>query len=203
MELGSKEAEVAEVAEVARISAIEGSMELSDLLLRPQMLRRPVVCLRSCYSHCEQAYIEKFQYNGTSLQAIYKFDIANKVPIRGEISFVELARLCDIYEPDLRRILRFAMCYYHCFQEPRKGFVTHTATSKSIAERPGVKDALGVMFDECYQSFARVCFLMQPLFGPEAYPDQVTDCGGHGEVQKSGVERGCTYEILVLSCFWK
>ena len=81
------------------------------------------------------------------------------MPIHGEISFVELAKLCDIYEPDLRRILRFAMCYFRAFREPRKGFVSHTATSRSIAESPGVRDALGVMFDECWQSYARVCEL--------------------------------------------
>lgn len=41
MELASKE------AEAARISAIEGTMELQDLLLGPKMLLRPVVCFCS------------------------------------------------------------------------------------------------------------------------------------------------------------
>jgi len=36
--------------------------------------------------------------------------------------------------------------------------VAHTAASRSIVERPGVKDALGVMFDECWQGYARVWF---------------------------------------------
>jgi len=78
------------------------------------------------------------------------------VPLHGEISFADLALRCDIHEPDLRRLLRFAMCYHRCFREPRKGFVAHTAASRSIVERPGVKDALGVMFDECWQGYARV-----------------------------------------------
>lgn len=96
------------------------------------------------------------QYNGTSLQAIYRFDIAAKVPIHGEISYVELANLCGIYEPDLRRILRFAMSFYHAFTESRKGYVSHTSVSRAIVEKAGVKDALGVMFDECWQSYAHV-----------------------------------------------
>ena len=99
------------------------------------------------------------QYNGTSLQAIYRFDIAAKVPIHGEISYVELAELCGIHEPDLRRILRFAMSFYHAFTESRKGFVSHTSVSRAIVERAGVKDALGVMFDECWQSYAHVYFI--------------------------------------------
>ena len=129
------------------------------------------------------------RYNGTSLQAIYKFDIAKKVPIHSEISFTELAELCDINEPDLRRILRFAMCYYHCFREPRKGFVAHTATSRSIVEREGVKDALGVMFNKCWQSYARVC---QHPIDLKATTNRLTyylDRGGYREVQKPGIER--------------
>ena len=81
------------------------------------------------------------------------------MPIRGEISFTDLAPLCDIYEPDLRRILRFAMCYYYAFREPRKGYVSHTATSRAIAENESVRDAVGVMFDEFWQAQARVCSL--------------------------------------------
>ncbi|KAL9005491.1 MAG: hypothetical protein Q9188_001728 [Gyalolechia gomerana] len=80
------------------------------------------------------------------------------VPMKGEVSYNKLAQLCGIYEPDLRRILRFAMCYHRTFREPRKGFVAHNATSRVIVEKDGVRDALGVMFDESYQSFARVSF---------------------------------------------
>lgn len=148
------------------------------------------------YNYALCIHTVNVQYNGTSLQAIYRFDIASKVPMYDEISFVELARLCDIYEPDLRRILRFAMCYHHCFREPRKGFVAHTATSRSIIERPGVKDALGVMFDECYQSYARVYSQTQPVLGSGNGSDHMTDCGGYGEVQKSGDERGRTYALI-------
>lgn len=90
------------------------------------------------------------------LQAIYKLSIENKLPIHGEISFVELTKLCDIHELDLSRLMRFAMYYYRAFREPRKGFVSHTATSRSIAEKLEVRDTLGVMFDECWQSYARV-----------------------------------------------
>lgn len=119
--------------EAARLSAIEASMELQDLLIGPTMILRPVVCLifpqseitsRTTCRHERSNLCSK--YNATSLQAIYKFDIARKIPIDSDISFTDLAKLCDIYEPDLKRILRFAMCYYHVFCEPRKGFVAHT-----------------------------------------------------------------------------
>ena len=91
-----------------------------------------------------------FKYYATSLQAIYSYDVASKVPLDGDISFVELGKLCDVYTPDLKRILRFAMCYYHAFREPRKGYVCHTASSRAIVESQSVKDELGIMFEECW-----------------------------------------------------
>ena len=94
--------------------------------------------------------------NATSLQAIYKFEIASKVPIHEQISYQRLAELCHLCEPDLRRILRFAMVHYRVFREPRKGFVAHTAASRRLAEDPRMRDGLGLMFDECWQSMARV-----------------------------------------------
>ncbi|KAL8658824.1 MAG: hypothetical protein Q9226_000757 [Calogaya cf. arnoldii] len=123
--------------EACRIATIEDAMEIQDLLLGPKMLLRPI-------------------YNATSLEAIYKYGIAEKVPLDGMISYPELAQLCDIYEPDLRRVLRFAMCYHRAFSEPTKGFVAHSAASRAIVEKAGVRDALGFMFAETYQSFARV-----------------------------------------------
>ena len=94
--------------------------------------------------------------NGVSLQAIYKYDIASHVPIGGDISFAELAGKCGLDEDNLRRILRFAMAFHHVFHEPRKGFVAHSAASRKLAEDPLARAGLGYMFDEVWQSFARV-----------------------------------------------
>lgn len=96
------------------------------------------------------------QLNGTSLQAIYKYDIPSKVPLHGEISFAELAVKCNLYEPDLRRILRFAMIYHRVFQERNAGFVTHSAASRRLVDFPLAMDALGAQFDEAWQGFAHV-----------------------------------------------
>ncbi|MCJ1310857.1 hypothetical protein MMC25_004525 [Agyrium rufum] len=119
----------------ARNTAMEASLELHDLLLGPSMCLRPVL-------------------NGTSLQTIYKYDIPSKVPLGGEISFADLAAKCSLYEPDLRRILRFAMVYHHVFQERRVGYVAHTAASRKLVENPHAMDALGSQFDEAWQAFA-------------------------------------------------
>ena len=90
------------------------------------------------------------------MQTIYKYNIPSKVPLAGEISFVELAAKCEMYEPDLRRILRFAMVYHRVFQEHNVGFVAHTAASRRLAENPHAMDALGSQYDEVWQAFAHV-----------------------------------------------
>ena len=82
--------------------------------------------------------------------------MARKVPLGGEITFVELAEACGLYEPDLRRIVRFAISHHHVFREPRKGVLTHSAASRRLAVEQEARDGLGLMFDDSWHSFARV-----------------------------------------------
>lgn len=127
----------AEVEE-ARMNAVGASMELADLLQGPASCLRPAM-------------------NASSLQAIYRWDIPRKVPLDGsEISFSALAEKCDMYEPNLRRIMRYAILYHRVFQEPRPGFVTHSAASALLVKNPAAFDALGLMFDESWAAWARV-----------------------------------------------
>lgn len=128
---------LAEVEE-ARMNAIGASVELADLLQGPASCLRPAM-------------------NASSLQAIYRWDIPSKVPLDGsEISFSTLAEKCDMYEPNLRRILRYAILYHRVFQEPRPGFVTHSAASALLVKNPAAFDALGLMFDESLAAWTRV-----------------------------------------------
>lgn len=132
--LNLKSAEVEE----ARMNAIGASMELADLLQGPASCLRPAM-------------------NASSLQAIYRWDIPSKVPLDGsEISFSALSEKCNMYEPNLRCILRYAIVYHRVFQEPRPGFVTHSAASALLVKNPAALDALGLMFDECWAAWARV-----------------------------------------------
>ncbi|KAJ5092932.1 hypothetical protein N7456_008793 [Penicillium angulare] len=119
----------------ARSDVLEATLELHDLILGPAMCLLPV-------------------YNGVGLQAVYKYDIASKVPLNGEISFAELADKCDLSEVNIRRILRFTMSFHHVFREPRKGFVAHSAASRKLVEDSNARDGLGYMFDEVWQGFA-------------------------------------------------
>lgn len=59
-------------------------------------------------------------------------------------------------EPDLRRILRYAILYHRVFQERREGLISHSAASRILATDSAMYDTLGMMFDESTQAFARV-----------------------------------------------
>ncbi|KAL2005746.1 hypothetical protein VTN00DRAFT_10239 [Thermoascus crustaceus] len=144
VDLGLSAGEVAK----ARDAVLESTLELHDLLLGPSLCLRPV-------------------YNGVSLQAIYKYDIASKVPLHGEISFAELAEKCGLSETNIRRILRFAMTFHRVFREPRKGFVAHTAASRKLVEDPHARAGVGYMFDEVWQGFAHTIAAMEKFQSDE------------------------------------
>ncbi|KAF4635536.1 hypothetical protein G7Y89_g2558 [Cudoniella acicularis] len=117
--------------ETAKTEAVEALIELQQLLQGVDNLLTPMV-------------------NMTSLRAISHFKIAEKVPIEGEISFVDLAELCGLFEHDLRRIIRFAIAHHRVFQEPRKGIVSHSAASKRLAESDRMQHVVGMSLDEVW-----------------------------------------------------
>ena len=117
-----------------------------------------------------------------SLEAIYKYDLASKVPIHGEIPIVELAEQCEMNEPDLRRILRFAISHHRVFQEPRKGIITHSAASRRLVEDSAARDGLGLQFDDAWQSFARVCLHVILVEIPRLIT--TTDCRSYAEMDR-------------------
>ncbi|CAG8971742.1 hypothetical protein HYALB_00007222 [Hymenoscyphus albidus] len=121
--------------EATRKKALAASIELQDLLQGPTACSRPVL-------------------NGTSLNAIYTYDIASKVPLDGKISFQDLAKRCGFRELELRRVLRFAMCWHRVFCEPERGYVAHTAASGQLMEDQRAMDMAGLMFDEGWQRHA-------------------------------------------------
>ncbi|KAL9053000.1 MAG: hypothetical protein Q9162_005056 [Coniocarpon cinnabarinum] len=106
--------------------------------------------------------------NATSLQAIYKYKIATKVPLDGDISYPDLATATDMEEVDVRRIVRFASVFHRVFAEKQPGRVSHTAASRYLADNPEAMAGVGFMFDECYQAFAHTVEAMETHKRPEA-----------------------------------
>lgn len=91
-----------------------------------------------------------------SLHAIYKYKIAEVVPVGSETTFAEISAKCGLNEPDVRRILRHTMAHY-IFREIRKGVVVHTAASRMLAEDSQMQAWTGVCVEEMWDSAANVC----------------------------------------------
>lgn len=134
--------------EKVRSAALDAATEMRDLLTGPAMLLRPVL-------------------NATSLQTIYKYDLASKVPLDGQTSYAELAQASGLQEHDVRRTIRFAIFHHRVFQERSPGIVSHSGASRLLATSPDAMAGLGFMFDECYQSFAHTVKAFQTNPNPE------------------------------------
>lgn len=80
---------------------------------------------------------------------------ANSFPIDGEASFEQISQVCGLGEPNLRRVMRYAMTR-HVSKESRKGVVAHTATSKALAQIPMLQEYVGMVCEEMWPAAARV-----------------------------------------------
>ncbi|KAF2092951.1 S-adenosyl-L-methionine-dependent methyltransferase [Rhizodiscina lignyota] len=120
----------------ARTKAIEASIELQQLLNGNVNVMIP-------------------DTNASSMRAIYRFKIANQFPIGEEISYSELADRCDLYEHDLRRLIRYAIVRYRVFKEARKGYIQHTAASKLLAESTSIQNVMALIFEETWPANAK------------------------------------------------
>ena len=67
-----------------------------------------------------------------SLHAIHRYGIARLLPQEHPISYAELAQLVGLEPELLKRLIRHAITH-RVFNEPKEGFVEHTATSRLLA----------------------------------------------------------------------
>nr|POE49518.1 o-methyltransferase gsfb [Quercus suber] len=77
--------------------------------------------------------------------------------ILAQRSFEDLSETTGLNVVDLRRVLRHAMCN-HIFDEPRTGYVVHTAASRLLAENKLMYDFTGIGTEEKFPSAPRVSY---------------------------------------------
>jgi hypothetical protein len=125
--------------EQCRRNLIDASLELGDLATGPVELR------------LVPGWAVMTMFGVT--QFICDFDIANHVPLTGDVSYESLSKTVKVGAPVLRQVLRAGMPY-HMFYEPRPGYVAHTATTKVIAREPLIKDWTGLSTDVLFPAGA-------------------------------------------------
>jgi hypothetical protein len=99
----------------------------------------------------------KFAQHNTllPLHLISHFDLAQLVPLNGQISFHALASSIGINQSALTSILRLGIAC-RIFSEPQPGFIAHSAASRQIAEDVRVASWVGSNVDDMAPAAARV-----------------------------------------------
>jgi hypothetical protein len=98
--------------------------------------------------------------NQLSLQAMHEFKVPEAVPLKGSISYQELADKVDVPMLNLRRLIRHAMTN-HIFHEPEKGLVAHTRTSRLLLEDEHLKNWVGFVTNDLWLPIAQVVKAMK------------------------------------------
>ncbi|ROV92194.1 hypothetical protein VMCG_09278 [Cytospora schulzeri] len=81
-----------------------------------------------------------------TFNVLYRYRIADHVPIDGSITYSALSEQCGLNESDTRRIVKAATSLY-IFEENDEGHVTHNAISKALTT-PLTHDGLGFFTEE-------------------------------------------------------
>jgi hypothetical protein len=81
------------------------------------------------------------------LHFVYRYKVAQAVPINDMISFADLAKKTNVDELTVIRLLRNAMTF-HMFHEPKKGFVAHTQDSRLMVEDDTLYDFVGCALED-------------------------------------------------------
>ncbi|KAI1178068.1 S-adenosyl-L-methionine-dependent methyltransferase [Nemania sp. FL0916] len=118
--------------EECRSNLLEALDELRALILGPRSyLFNTSIIAPSCLA---------------TFHSLYKFEIAQHVPLDRKISYTELGERCGLLEADARRIVRSAVAL-RVFEEDPVGFVRHNASSAILNTTLG-HDAVGFATDE-------------------------------------------------------
>ncbi|KAK5710119.1 hypothetical protein LTR17_019181 [Elasticomyces elasticus] len=119
--------------ERSRAAVVEASTELAELLQAPEVLVTQHQLLVG-----REAVFHRF---------IYQFDVARKVPLIGDISYLDLATSIGVPERAVKRVMQLAIAF-RVFCEARPGFISHSAGSKVIAEHQYIRDYEGTFVEE-------------------------------------------------------
>ncbi|RAL08036.1 S-adenosyl-L-methionine-dependent methyltransferase [Aspergillus homomorphus CBS 101889] len=149
--------------QIAKEDAIEATYELHHLLLGPMGLLFT--------APGDQPLLMTLQY-------IYRYRLAAHVPLEGTVTFEELSKITQLNIKDVTRFLRVAISR-HIFNEPKKGVVEHTATSKLLVDNPMIEAWLLNIAQEFWPAFARTVDATEKWPGSEE-PNETGYALAHG-----------------------
>ncbi|KAK8173319.1 S-adenosyl-L-methionine-dependent methyltransferase [Phyllosticta citrichinensis] len=143
--------------QASRRLVINATHELHDLMVGPSQSLRWL----------------GWSYNDNlSLNAVYRFNIAQAVPLDHPVSFDHVAKATGVDPVNVKRLVRHAMTN-RIFCEPREGYVAHTAASRVLLDDPTMKDWVGLCTSDFFPAAAATVPAMIKWPGSQ----EPTQCG--------------------------
>jgi len=112
----------------------------------------------------------KQKYDTAALGVINHFSIHKAVPLDGEASFSEIAISTGLTEDFTNRIIRYAMTSY-IFEEPRPGFVAHTASSRVLLENKLFRGMVAHTANEVFECVVKITKALEK-YGDSGEPNE-------------------------------
>jgi hypothetical protein len=122
--------------------------------------------------------------NVLSLKAVSHWDIAQLVPLAGEISYVNLSKKSGLELTALRRLLRHAMTN-GMFTEKTKDHVAHNSMSRILVEDPKTAAWVDLQTETIFLGGAHQCEALDRWPGSESKRETGASIGFHNPGQTS------------------
>ncbi|KAI0171950.1 O-methyltransferase-domain-containing protein [Hypoxylon sp. FL1284] len=109
---------------------------------------------------------------GLGLRVVYRYKLANAVPLDGTASYAEIAAASGLKEDLCRRFMRLAMGNHIFTEDPETQRVRHTASSRLLATDAGFADAVGLEIDDLGPASSKVVDVWEKHQQDMAEPSQ-------------------------------
>lgn len=110
------------------------------------------------------------------LRVVYRYKLANAVPLDGTASYAEIAAASGLKESLCRRFLRLAMGSHIFTEDPETKRVRHTASSRLLATDPDFSDAVGLEIDDFGPASSKLVDVWEKYEQDTAEPSQSAFC---------------------------
>jgi hypothetical protein len=115
------------------------------------------------------------------MHAIYRFNIAQAIPLDGSATYAEIAAATGQHETLIVRVIRQAMTNY-IFDESSPGRVCHTAYSRLIATSSDFRDLCGMQLEELSPAGQKYIEAVEK-FGDSSEPNETAFSLANGGTQ--------------------
>lgn len=119
------------------------------------------------------------KFDQFAIGALNEWKVFDAVPLRGSITYAELAKKVNIPEARLRRVLRHAISD-HVFWAPTRDSVSHTSASAEVVRDPLLFAWLGHNFDEITPGTEKILKAMEK-YGESEKPEHAGTMIAYGK----------------------